>query len=278
MKCSSKVKIASALTVAAMYSACQPAATSAALVSSSLKMTGAAKAATVAQHSPKGILGLLLNQAFAFVSPSIVDSNAVSINLTNAWVVIKEIEFEAAEIKEANEVDGSEVSFKGPYYADLLSNSPLVLDTQSIPAAPYKRIKMKLHSSSATLPSGIPLQLTNNSIFLQGTVGVNNFTLQLDDSTELSIAGANPVVPADGVSLLIEVNLANIFKQINMSTVANNEIIDSSNRHAGTNLCPSIDASANDLYTCIRKGLQTHANFGDDSDGNDDLGSTEDVH
>ena len=275
----SKLKIASALTIAAMYSACQPSANAGAtLVSSNLKMTGSSKAATVAQQSPRGKLSLLLNQALAFVSPGIVDSNSASINLTNAWVVIKEIEFEAAETEGAEEVDGSEVAFEGPYYVDLLSNNPVTLDTQPIPDNAYKRMKMKLHSSSAALPSGVPSELLGNSIFVQGTVGANNFTFLLDDSTELSIAGANPIVPAEGASLLVEVNLANIFKQIDMSSVTNNEVISHTNRHAGFNLCASIDASANDLYTCIRKGLETHSDFGEDKDGNDDLEPSEDVH
>lgn len=277
MKILSKLKLTSALTIATtLWTACQPRAT-ASSVSSNLKMTGSSKAATVALQNPQGLIGLFLNQANAFVSPGIVDSTSSSVNLTNAWVVIKNVEFESAETREVGEVDGTEVSFKGPYYVDLLSNSPVVLDTQSVADIPYKRIKMKLEASNSSPPAGTPSALASNSIYLQGSVGGNNFTFQLDDGTELSIAGANPVVPTSGANLLIEVNLGNIFKQINLSSITNNEIIDHSNRHAGTNLCPSIDPSAGDLYTCIRKGLETHADFGEDQDKNDDLGSTEDV-
>ena len=134
---------------------------------------------------------------------------------------------------------------------------------------------MKLHSSGGVVPSGAPSQLSSNSIYLVGVVGARNFTFQLNDSTEINIGGANPVLPVDGGSLLIEVNLANIFKQINLSTVTNNELISASARHAGTNLCIAIDPSASDIYTCIRKGLEKHANFGKDSDGNGDLGASE---
>lgn len=273
MKSSDYLKMLSLIAVVMGYTSCQPKVAS--QVSSSITMTGASKAATVA--SKPSWMSLLLNKAYAFISPGMVDKNGASINLSTAWVVIKEIEFKAEEVQGAAEVDGSEITFQGPYFVDLLSNSPSPLDTQLIPEAAYKRIKMKLHASSSTLPSAVPTQLTNNSIYFAGTVSGNNFSFELDDSTELNIGGANPVMPVDGSSLLVEVNLANIFKQIDMSGVSNNEVISHSSRHAGSNLCPMIDASAADLYTCVRKGLEAHSDFGKDNDGNDDLGDTEDV-
>ena len=267
-------KIAAGVTFALMFQGCQPK-ISAGVVTSSLTMTGAAKPATVA--GGKSIFSLLLQQAYAFISPSLVDKNGVAINLAEAWTVVKQFELEAAETVGASEVDGSEIEFQGPYYVNLLSNSPVPFDTQPIPAAAYKRIKMKLHASSSALPTGVPVELTNNSIFIKGTIGANNFTFTLNDSTEVNIGGANPIVPANGGSLLIEINLANIFKQINMATVANNEVISQSARHPGVNLCVDIDPSANDLYTCMRKVLEKHADFGEDKDGNHDLDANEDV-
>lgn len=263
---------------ATILASCQPKTAANSMVSSSIAMTGSAKAATVAQQQKtKNLLGLFLNQAYAFISPSMVDKNGGAVNLTTAWVSIKEIEFEAAETKGANEVDGSEISFSGPYYVDLLSNSPSALDTQAIPANDYRRIKMKLHASGGTLPTGVPTQLSSNSIYLVGSASGTNFSFELDDSTELNIGGANPILPKDGGSLLVEINLANIFKQIDLSGITSNELVNHSNRHAGINLCPSIDASAADLYTCIRKGLEVHADFGEDSDSNHDLAPDEDV-
>lgn len=244
-------------------------------VTASIAMTGSSKAATVAQT--KSLMGLLLQQANAFISPGMVDKNGAAINLSQAWVSIKQIEFKTTEVSGAGEVDGAEVEFVGPYYVDMLSSSPVTFDTQAIASADYRRIKMKFHASSSVLPAGVPTELTNNSIFLRGTVGSNNFTFTLDDGTEVHIGGANPILPTDGSKLLIEVNLANIFKQIDMSTVTNNEVISQSARHAGSNLCAEIDPSAGDLYTCIRKGLEKHADFGEDRDGNHDLDTNEDV-
>lgn len=251
---------------------CQPKNT--AQVSSSIAMTASSKAATVASYKNKW--SMLFPQANAFISPGIVDSTGSAVNLTNAWVCIKEIEFEAAEVHGASEVDGAEVAFKGPYFVDLLSSSPVTMDSQQISAGSFQRIKMKLHASGGVVPAGAPTQLSSNSIYIQGSVASKNFTFQLDDSTEVNIGGPKPVVPADGGSLLVEINMANVFKQINLTTITNNEVISASNRHAGTNLCASIDPSANDIYTCIRKGLEKHANFGKDNDGNHDLGASED--
>ena len=253
---------------------CQPKATTSSQITAGISMTATSKAATVASYKNKW--SFLMPQANAFISPGLVDSTGAGVNLTKAWVCIKEIEFEAAEVPGAAETDGTEVSFKGPYYVDLLSSAPTAMDTQQIAASAYQRIKMKLHSVGGVLSAGAPAELANNSIFLQGVVGARNFTFQLDDSTEINIGGPTPVVPADGGSLLIEINLANIFKQINLSTITDNEVISASARHAGTNLCVSIDPSANDIYTCIRKGLEKHADFGKDDDGNHDLGASED--
>lgn len=265
-------QIVGAVSIAAI-SSCAAKQDTAAQVAANFAMTGSAKTATVAQN--KKLWSLLLPSAYAFVSPSIVDAMNNPITLSSAWVSIKEVEFEAEEIAGANEVDGNEVSFRGPYFVDLLSTDPLNLDTQSIPAASYHRIKMKFHASGGTLPASAPAQLASNSVVIAGQVNANNFEFRLDDGTEINIGGPSPVVPADGSRLLVEINLADVFKQIDMSTVTNNEIISASNRHATT--CPQIDASAQDIYTCVRKALEKRANFGKDTDGNGDLSGSEDA-
>lgn len=242
-------------------------------VSTSFKMTGASSAATVAKIKPS-IWSLLVNQAYALIPSSIQDSTGLTVNLTEAWTVIKEIEFKSEETAGAEDSE-IEVEFQGPYVVDLLSTSPLALDTQLIAEKAIRRIKMKLHKAES-LPADAPAGLANNSIYLAGTVGGNAFVFQLDDSTELQIAGPNSFVPGENSELMVEIQLANIFKQINLSTVSNNEVINASSRHAGSNLCDSIDPSAGDIYTCVRKGLEKHANFGCDKDGDDDLDGSDD--
>jgi hypothetical protein len=244
-------------------------------VTSSFSMTAASKPSTVVMQ--KSWLDLIMPRALALVPSTIVDSTGATIVLNSSWVVVKEIEFEATQNPAAGEVDGAEVKFKGPYFVDLLSIAPVVLDTQPIPASGFQRVKMKLESSGGAtlLPPGAPAALATNSIYVTGSVGANAFTFQSIDGTEIHIGGASTVTPVDNGHVLVEINFSNIFKQINMSGVVNNEVISTSARHAGANLCASIDPSANDIYTCIRKGIELRANVGEDVDHNDSLDASE---
>jgi hypothetical protein len=249
-------------------------------VTSSLSMTASSKAATVAMKP--SWLDLIMPKAMALVPSSIVDSTGLSIALSSSWVVIKEVEFESSEVPGAGETDGNEVSFRGPYFVDLLSNAPTALDSQAVPNTPFQRIKMKLEAAGgAAIPNGAPAALASNSIYLAGTIGTGggavNFIYQSDDGTELHIGGPAAVSPVDGGQVLVEINFANIFKQINMSTVVDAETISSGSRHPGTSLCPSIDTSAQDIFTCIRKGLEKHADVGEDSDHSGSLETSEDT-
>ncbi len=245
-------------------------------VTTSLRMTGSASAATVAHNTfIQKLLDMILPSSYAFVPASLVDSNGTSVVLNEAWIMIKEIEFEVAEAADTDEVDGNEIEFNGPYAVDLLSTTPVALDSQQIPQYSYKRIKMKLHKAESAV-TGAPAGLLNNSIYFSGSVGANSFTYESDDTTEFEIGGANPVLPADGSAVLIQIQLANILKQIDLSGLPNGATVTSANRYAGVGLCPSIDASANDVYTCVRNGLREHADWGCDLDDDDDLDDSDD--
>lgn len=247
-------------------------------VTTSLVMTGSASAATVAKTNFfYKLLDMILPSSYAFAPTSIVDSTGATVTLNEAWIMIEEIEFEIEEVADADEDDGLEIEFQGPYAVDLLSVAPVPLDSQLIPQLPYKRIKMKLHQAENAV-AGAPAGLLNNSIYFSGTVGANAFTYASDDTTEFEIGGSNPVLPADGSSVLVQIQLANVIKQIDLSGLPNGAAVTSSNRYAGANLCPSIDASANDVYTCVRNGLKAHADWGCDLDGDDDLDQDDDLN
>lgn len=245
-------------------------------VTSSFKMTGSSASATVASHQKPSIWKMLLETAHALVPSSVIDSVGSTVSLSSAWVVIKEVEFKSEETAGGADDSQSEVSFKGPYFVNLLSAAPQALDTQSITQKSIKRIKMKLEATQAQLPTDAPAGLANNSIYLAGSVGGRNFTFQLDDGTEYQIGGSTAFQPSENSQIMVEIQIANIFKQIDLSSVTNNEVIDHNNRHSGLNLCASIDSSASDLYTCIRKGLEKYANAGVDSDGDSSLEADED--
>lgn len=262
-------------------------------VSVPFKMTASGTAPTVAKLTPfQKILDFILPSSYAFMPTSMVDSTGLVVSLTEAWVMVESVEFEALEFADAaelaeeeaeedelveNETDeDDDAEFSGPYAVDLLSATPSVLDTQLIPQIPFKRIEMKLHAADAAV-SGAPAGLLNNSIYIAGSIGANTFSYQSDEETEIEINGPNAVVPVDGQGIVVEIKLANLFKQIDLSGVPNAAAISATSRYAGVNLCPAIDASAADVYTCIRKGLEQEADCGSDSDDDGDLDEDDDT-
>jgi len=238
-------------------------------VRTSLTMTGSGMDA-VAQSNSQRLFSLFIPTAVALTPPLLVDSTGQTVNLNEAWVVIKEIEFEANEVADSGEQDGEEVEFEGPYFVDLLSDSPVSFGDAVIPANGIRRIKMKLHEAES-LPAGAPLDLNSKSIYFSGSVNGVNFSYAADDSTELEIGGPNPILPSSAKDMLVVIRIADLFKKINLSSIISPTDIHAGNRVNIAGACPLIDASANDLYTCFRKGLSTEGNFGND-DGDKDLG------
>lgn len=246
-------------------------------VTTSLVMTGSGQASTLAKYKIQHPwLSMFMPSAVALTPPALVDSQNATVNLTKAWIVIKEIEFKATETADAAE--SADVEFQGPYYVDLLSAAPSSLGSAEVPAATYRRIKMKLEKG-ATLPADAPAGLSGNSIYLEGTVAGNQFTYVSDDGTEFQIGGAGGMDLSSNANLLVAIKVSDLFKMIDLSSVTNGMAISSTNRVAGSNLCPLIDASAADLYTCFRKGLEKAGKFGKDDDGDHEMEAGEDeVH
>jgi hypothetical protein len=243
-------------------------------VTTGLTMTGSGQNA-VAQSSSQKLFSLFVPTAIALTPPLLEDSGGLSVSLNEAWVVIKEIEFESQELADGSEEDGNEVEFEGPYFVDLLSDAPVSFGEAVLPATGIRRIKMKLHEAES-LPAEAPLSLNGKSIFFSGSVNGFSFTYAADDSTELEIGGPNPIVPTSAKDMLVVIRMADLFKKINLSSITSSTDIHSGNRVNVVGACPSIDASANDLYTCFRKGLSTEGNLGND-DGDKDLDSEDET-
>ncbi len=245
------------------------------LVSAPVVFTSSAKAPGVAYNKPS-LMSLLLPKAVAFIPASLRDSNAAVVTLNQAWVAVKTIKFKQAELAAVGE-DNS-VKFVGPYFVDLLSTLPIPIDTQSLPAGSYRRIEFVLHAGT-TIPAGVPAQLNGNSIYLNGAVNGFSFTYTSTDGAQIMIAGPKGL-PLDGSSdILISVRLADIFSKINMAAVNANVAITQANRLPAANPCPLIDASAADIYTCIRRGLELKTQMGLDSNHSGEIEATEsEVH
>lgn len=266
--------------VAALSMGCAQAPSSG-TVSTSLVMTGSSQASTIAKYKIQHPwLSLFMPAAVALTPPAMADASGRNVSLTKAWIVIKEIELKATEVADSAEVEGASdgIEFQGPYVVDLLSAQPASLGVAEIPAGVYRRIKMKLEKD-AVMPAEAPAGLSGNSIYFEATVAGNQVTYSAADGTEFQIGGAGGVDLSDNANLLLGVKLADLFKMIDMSSVTSNVAISASNRVPGTNLCPLIDASASDLYTCFRKGLEKAGKLGKDSDGDHEIEADEDeVH
>lgn len=229
----------------------------------------------MAQTNTQKLFSLFVPSAIALTPPPLLDANNQSVSLSEAWVVIKEIEFEAQELPDGTETDGDEVEFQGPYFVDLLSVAPISFGDSAIPATGIRRVKMKLHEADS-LPAAAPVGLTSKSIYFNGTVNGFAFSYAADDSTELEIAGPNPIVPSSSKDMLIVIKMADLFRRIDLSSIAAPTDIHTGNRVNAVNPCPLIDASATDLYTCFRKGLSSESSFGND-DGDKDLDANDET-
>lgn len=244
----------------------------------SFKMTGSSSPATVAFFRPSLLSPWLLElfkPAMALPPPSLQDSSGATVTLNEAWIVVKEVEFKASETVESGEVDGDSVSFQGPYVVDLLAANPDSFGQVRIGSAVLRRVKMKLHNADS-LPTTAPTEVLGKSVYWKGAVNGHTFTISSREGYEYELAGPNGIALSDNSNVLASIHIANVFKKMNLSGISTTTDIDESNRFAGSNLCPTIDASASDLYTCFTKGLKNEANLGRDNDGDDELGGGDD--
>ena len=214
---------------------------------------------------------LLFTRAFADLSSDdLKDSNASAIVLSDAWIRIKEIEFKSEESEDdtaESETEESEVKFEGPYIVDLLSASPSPIDTSTLSATAYRRIKFKL-DHEGDLAESDPVELQDNSVFLAGTIAERNFSYTSTDGEKFEVSGPNGVTP-DVDGLLMVIRFADTFSKIDMSSVADGTAISQDNRVAVSDPCPLIEDGLQDIYTCIRKGIEQSSEFGKDCEDHD---------
>jgi hypothetical protein len=223
--------------------------------------------------------GLFLPNAFAAAPTTITDAAAHSVNLDQGWIVVQEIEFQESEVAGAEEVDGSEIAFQGPFVVNLFSASPDLLGSVQLGKNIFRRIKMKLHALEGPQDSS-PSELTNNSIYFHGTIAGIPFSLLSRDGSEIEIGGSNPISTHDNMNILISIRIVPLIAKIDFTDLvtgnSNVTISDSNKFQTPVNRCPSIDTSLTTLYDCFRKGLEQQANIGDDKDGDGEIESSED--
>lgn len=233
---------------------------------------------TVASNSYQKMLNALVPTAIALEPLNLRDSGNRSVDLDDAWIVVKKIQFSASA---SDSSDGNDDSYhyKGPFYIDLLSDAPSQLGQITLPEVGIRRVKMLLHkSTNGDFPSMAPSALIGNSIYLKGQVNGLNFSYAADDTTDFSISGSNAVVPEAGKDFLAVIRMADLFKKIDLSDISEGTNITSSNRvvTSTNDPCPEIHAQANDLYTCFQKGIALSAKLGKDN-GDKDLNSSDEI-
>lgn len=241
-----------------------------------LAAVGSASSATAFHKQKFKFLDLLIAPVYAFPPPgSLLDSNGNTVVLNLYWINMGEIEFKASETPDSGEVDGDDVKFQGPYTVDLFNSSPEVLEMSSLSNVGLRRIKLKLVKVSS-LPASAPAGLTGKSIYISGQVNGHTFSFSTTEESQVEIAGPQAVSPINNKSFLLEFKTADLIKKINLSAITGTTDIDETNRIPATSPCPQIDSSADDLFTCFRKGLETESNLGRDDDGNFNLDTDED--
>ena len=241
----------------------------------SLKINGSSNNATIARnHIWQKIMDFFIPVAVAGPS-SISDSGSLPIILTHFWTTMGEIEFELEETASSTEVDGDEVEFTGPFTTNMLVTNVDPIGSATLNISSLRRIKAKL-KKTYTLPRGAPVALLNNSIYISGTINGVAFSFSTTEESEFEVGGPNAVNAVTGSELLLQLQIANLFKRIDMSSIVTPTDISEATPIFATNPCPNIDVSAADLYTCFRKGLEAESNFGADN-GDDELDQNDDV-
>lgn len=237
----------------------------------SLSATGSASVATVAKNLWQHLLQHLAPRAHALPPPATMsDAGGNTVTLTSSWYTIGEIEFKFDEVADGSEMDGDSVEFQGPYTIDLFSSTPQNFASGYIATTQIRRVKIKLKKTLG-LPAGAPADLLNRSLYFSGTVNGHSLTYYTEEESVMEVAGPNLVNAVNNSELLLEFRTANLVKRINFSAITTDVVINQTNRVPAVNPCPLIEPSASDLFTCLRKGLETESSFGRDEDGDDQL-------
>ena len=212
--------------------------------------------------------------AYALTPPPLLDANLANVDLNEAWIVVKKVHFFRSSNPDAYATSADH--YQGPFFVDLLDGTPEPFGKITLYPEGLRRVKMLLHKSNS-LPAGVPAALAGNSIYFRGMVNGFNFTYASDDTTDIQVYGENAVYPESGKNLMMTIRIADLFKKIDLSAITADTDISATNRVNAVNPCPLIHASATNLYTCFRQGLNKEAKFGKD-EGDDDLDDSEIVN
>lgn len=228
-------------------------------VSTNFAITGSGMNATVKSSS------WFFPEAHALTPPPLLDSNLANVDLYEAKIVVKKVHFYRTSDPAAYSTSADH--YDGPFVVDLLDGTPEPFGQITLYNDGLRRVKMLLHKDATT----------GYSMYLRGQVNGVAFSFSTDDTTDFQVYGENAVTPESGKKLMVTIRIADLFKKIDLSVITANTDISATNRVNATNPCPLIHATATNLYTCFRQGMNKEAKFGKD-DGDDDLDDSESVN
>lgn len=174
--------------------------------------------------------------------------NASSVQLTDFWINMKEIEFEIDDDK-IEEITFKDLKLKGPFEVDLLDNSTSlaeVLGISEVPNGRYEEIEFKIGKGAVTGSF-----MHGKSIYAAGTINGTPFVFwhDVDEDFEVDYEDANNDLVINGQDLSVQINF-------NLGLVFNSSL--------GVDLSSAVDSDGDGVIEIDPKG----------DDNNKDLANT----
>ncbi len=228
--------------------------------STNLAVTASPQSTAVAQNN--WLFDIIFPKLWALPVNDVVDSGGLPVLLNKVWSSFKEVRFKL----DGSETESDDTRLDGPFNIDLLSNDAIIVPELVITGT-LDEIEWRLDQATLPLPSGAPAELLGNSLIIKGEVFGNSFTFLSDENTQMSFQKPE-FGNLESSNLVVNILLKQMISKIDLSTVTSGEEISQSTPHNTVgSACTSIDPSANTLYTCFRKGLESEYNLGADNNG-----------
>ncbi|MDX1342067.1 MAG: hypothetical protein R3227_06930 [Reinekea sp.] len=221
-----------------------------------------------------------------------------NITMTEAWMVVKEIELEHEDDDDTADQDESKLEFIGPYALDLLSGTTYpALPEVTIDTGLYADIELDIEKLASEdlagmpdLPQGVADKLLTYSLYIEGsytsadgtTYVAIPFTLSYDQTDEFEFSGtdfsAGFVVDDQGINdIIVAFRLNEWFRFDNSETNSDNwtledAVVDNGN---GDEIVLSGNTNS-EVMNVIEDNIEDSAEYGKDEDGDHELDEDED--
>ncbi|WP_196159394.1 hypothetical protein [Reinekea sp. G2M2-21] len=221
-----------------------------------------------------------------------------NINMTEAWMVVKEIELEHEDDDDTADLDESKLEFIGPYALDLLSGMTYpALPEVTIDTGLYADIELDIEKLASEdlvgmpdLPQGVADKLLTYSLYIEGsytsadgtTYVAIPFTLSYDQTDEFEFSGtdfsAGFVVDDQGINdIIVAFRLNEWFRFDNTETNSDNWTLEDAviNNGNGDEIMLSGNTNS-EVMNVIEDNIEDSAEYGKDEDGDHELDEDED--